>query len=95
MTLNQPTLQEHPRRISQIVASLFRGAANRLEGAYVTPPKVSEIRKGLKYDVEVALLVAEAELERYTFTVAMLRERLARLSDDTRDPAGRPAQPAR
>lgn len=86
MTLNNPTLSLRRKTFGQTIASLFRSAANRLEGEPVAPPRISEIRKGLKYDVEVALLDAEAELERYSYTVAMLRERLGRLSDDTRYP---------
>lgn len=81
MTLNNPILQERPKTFAQVLASLFRSAANRIESDSLVPPAIDVIKEGLKYDVEVALLDAEAELERYRHTVAMLRERLGRLSD--------------
>ncbi len=42
-------------------------------------PEIRALKEAQRYEVEVALLDAEADEERQRFTVGMLRERLRRL----------------
>ena len=57
-------------------------------------PDVAALKQQQAYNVEVALLHAESELERAEHTVSMLRQRLKRLRhDESNAPAGVPASP--
>ena len=68
-----------PRTLAQSLAALLRAVGERIDPVTISPPSVREIRQHQAYDVEIALLDAEAEAERCRHTVAMLRERLGRL----------------
>lgn len=75
MTLDQPTT------MYQWIALQLRAIATKLEGATITPPTVTEIKRDQLRAAQIALLDNEAEVERYTQTAAMLRKRIARLSE--------------
>jgi hypothetical protein len=62
------------------IAAALRRAADRLDPPLPAPrPEIKQLKEAQRYEVEVALLDAEADEERQRFTVGMLRERLRRL----------------
>jgi hypothetical protein len=65
---------------SATIANVLRSLADRLDPVPPAPrPEIKALKEAQRYEVEVALLDAEAEDERQRFTVGMLRERLRRL----------------
>jgi hypothetical protein len=79
MNLTETKRNVRPTSLTQFFAATLRALADRLAGVTAEPPSVGDLRAAQRYDAEIALLDAEAEAERYTFTVGMLRERLRRL----------------
>ena len=66
----------------QWLAQVLRSLANRLDPVTIAPPTMREIRKQRLEAAQLALLEAEAEAERWTSTVDMLRGRVTRLSGE-------------
>lgn len=77
MILTEP--QAQPSTLTQWAAALLRAFATKLDGITIPPPPVAAIARERLRDVQIALMDAEAEAERYTHTVAMLHARVARL----------------
>ena len=65
---------------TQWLAALLRAAATRLDGAQPAPPTIQQIAREQSRAAQIELLENEADAERYTYTSAMLRERIARLT---------------
>lgn len=65
---------------SATIANVLRSLADRLDPLPpAARPEIRALKEAQRYEVEVALLDAEADEERQRFTVGMLRERLRRL----------------
>lgn len=77
--MNTTLSLQPPTTLAQWLAGIFRSTADRLDGGTVAPPSLDEVRRGQLRAAQIALLDAEAESERYSHTVAMLRKRVARL----------------
>lgn len=64
---------------AQWLAGLIRHAADLVALETAKRPTLDALKQDLAYDVQLALLSAQAEEERYRHTVRMLQERLVRL----------------
>lgn len=71
-TLSVPTSR-------QWLSAILRAIANRLDGATIKEPTPAEIKRQKLHEAQLSLIDAEGEAERANHTVAMLRERIARL----------------
>lgn len=79
--MNTTTAPSEPTPMSHLIAAALRRIADSLH-QNTPPPTRAQIAREQLHAAQVALLEAEAEAERWTHTVSMLRERVARLGSE-------------
>lgn len=82
MGLNETTVTAPPATMRQYLAAAAQALANKLAGRVAAAPTQADLRGVQLREAQVALIHAEAEEERWRFTVGMLRARAARLSNE-------------